>query len=263
MEQTLVTLETRALRQMLAVVVGVLAVSSLVAAPKVVGQQISAETISSNFKGTIGVPVRIEGTNIKIGDIISLADGRYVLSDEPYDPSIAGVVVNDPTLVVGNLRDEQSYTIVSSGIVLVRVSTINGPITAGDYITTSAIPGIGAKADQFGIIIGTALESYADSDVGRIASIPINLDIGTYGLLKNLTSNPRVAFRYVLAFVVAAASVVAGFIYFGKVARTGVESLGRNPLAARLIYFSVFFHLLLTVGIMAVGILIAYIIIVI
>jgi len=263
MEQIFITLETRVLRQILVIIVGILAVGMLTAAPVVIGQQISAETTGSDFKGTIGMPVRVEGVNIKIGDIISLSDGRYVLSDEPYDPSIAGVVVNDPTLVVGRLLDAQSYVIVSSGIALVRVSSINGPIVAGDYITTSAIPGIGAKADQFGIIIGTALESHADPDITNIVPIAINLDIGTYGLLTNLTSNPRVAFRYVLAFVVAAASVIAGFIYFGKVARTGVESLGRNPLAARLIYFSVFFHLLLTVGIMAVGILLAYVIIVI
>mgnify|MGYP001608392212 CR=1 FL=1 len=208
------------------------------------------------------MPIHIEGVNIKTGDIISLVDGRYVLSSEAYDPAAAGVVANDPTLVVGRLQGQQSYVMVSSGIALVRVSTLNGPIASGDYITTSAIPGIGVKADEFGIIIGTALENYIESDPERLTSIPVNLDIGTYGLLTNVTANPRVAFRYVLAFVVAAASIIAGFVYFGKVARTGVESLGRNPLAARLIYASVFFHLFLTVGIMAIGILIAYIIIV-
>ena len=124
------------------------------------------------------------------------------------------------------------------------------------------ITGIGVKADQFGIIIGTALEDYVSTDREQLSSIAVNLDIGTYGLLTNLTSNPRVAFRYVLAFVVAAASIIAGFVYFGKVAQTGVESLGRHPLAARLIYISVLFHLLLTIGIMLLGVFIAYLIIV-
>ena len=252
----------RSLRQFLKGASGVLVMLVYLAAPFVLGQQIQENT-GSDFEGTIGTPVRIEGAGIKAGDIISLIDGRFVLSAELHDPSVAGVVANNPTLVVGNLQDEQSFVVVSSGIALVRVSTLGGPIKAGDYITTSVIPGIGVKAEQFGIIIGTALEDYADADPAQIRPIAVSLDIGTYGLLTNLTANPRVAFRYVLAFVVAAASVIAGFIYFGKVAQSGVESLGRNPLAARLIYFSVFFHLLLTVGIMLLGVLIAYIIIVI
>lgn len=250
------------LRQFLTGIMSTLAIASFLSAPFVLGQQIQ-ENVTSPFKGTIGTPVRIEGINIKTGDIISLIDGRYVLSNESYDPAVAGVVANNPTLVVGNLQNKQSYVIVSSGIALVRVSTLAGKILAGDNITTSLIPGIGTKAEQFGIIIGTALEDYTNSDPEEIRSIAVNLDIGAYGLLTNLTSNPRVAFRYVLAFVVAAASVIAGFVYFGKVAQTGVESLGRNPLAARLIYTSVLFHLLLTVGIMLLGVLIAYIIIVI
>lgn len=230
--------------------------------PSAIFAQQTDSTAESEFQGTIGVPVRIENTNIKPGDIISLIDGRYVLSSEAYDPSVMGVISNSPTLVVGNIEDEQVYIVVSSGITLVRVSTLYGSIKTGDYITTSAIPGIGAKADKFGIIIGTALEDYSNPDTEIINTIAVNFDIGTYGLLTNIASNPRVAFRYVLAFVVAAASVLSGFIYFGKVARSGVESLGRNPLAARLINMGVLFHLLLTICIMAFGILIAYIIIV-
>ncbi len=251
------------LRQFLAGVMSMLFVVSFISAPLALGQQIK-ENVESEFKGTIGIPVRIEGTNIKAGDIISLVDGRYMLSNESYDPAVAGVVANNPTLVVGNLQEnEQSYVIVSSGVALVRISTLAGPIFAGDNITTSLIPGIGVKAEQFGVIIGTAMEEYTSPNPEEIRSIAVNLDIGTHGLLTNIASNPRVAFRYVLAFVVAAASVIAGFVYFGKVAQSGVESLGRNPLAARLIYVSVLFHLLLTIGIMMLGVLIAYVIIVI
>lgn len=255
-------LHTHTLHQFLKSASSICAVGMLLLAPFVLGQQIK-ERADSGFQGTIGTPVHIEGTGIKAGDIISLVDGRYVLSNEAHDPAVAGVIANSPTLVVGNLQDVQSYVIVSSGVALVRVSTLGGPILAGDFITTSLIPGIGIKTEQFGVILGTALENYTNPNPEEINSIAVNLDIGTYGLLTNLASNPRVAFRYVLAFVMAAASVIAGFVYFGKVAQSGVESLGRNPLAARLIYTSVFSYLLLTVGIMLLGILIAYIIIVI
>jgi hypothetical protein len=231
----------------------------LTVSSQVFGQQVSSEIAISDFTGTIGTPVMIKDPSIKVGDIISLVDGRYGLSVESYDSAIAGVVVDEPTLVVGGRsQNGEAYVIVAEGAVLVRVSALNGPITAGDYITTSAIPGIGAKADKFGIVIGTALEDYAPQDPELITSIAVNLDIGAYGLLTNLTSNPRVAFRYILAFFVAASSIVAGFIYFGRVAHMGVESVGRNPLAARLIHVSVVFHLLLTIGIMLAGIFIAY-----
>lgn len=215
------------------------------------------------FNGTIGTPVSIQDidADIKTGDIVSLIDGRYALSREAYDPGIAGVVVNDPALVVGNTQNARSYVIVSSGVVPVRVSSVNGPIAAGDFITTSLIPGIGSRADRFGIVIGTALEDYIESDPARIGTIAVNFSIGTYSILTNIAENPRVALRYVLAFIVAAMSIIAGFVYFGKVARTGVESLGRNPLAARLIYTGVLFHLLITLVIMSMGVFIAYLIV--
>jgi F0F1-type ATP synthase membrane subunit c/vacuolar-type H+-ATPase subunit K len=65
-----------------------------------------------------------------------------------------------------------------------------------------------------------------------------------------------------MAFIIGFSSVVTGFIYFGKVARSGVEALGRNPLAARLIQFGIFINLLLTFGIMLLGGVIAYVIII-
>lgn len=222
-----------------------------------------AQETSLDVTGGIGTPIQIDSESIKIGDIISLISGRYTLTSMAYDSSVVGVVVDNPTLVVGKQSENKSYIIVSEGIALVRVSSIHGPIQTGDYITTSVIPGIGAKADQFGVIIGTALTDYTEEDPEIIGVIPVKLGISVYSILSNLTANPRNAFRYILAFFVAAVSIISGFIYFGKVAKSGVESLGRNPLAARLIYISVFFHLLLTLLITSAGVIIAYIIVII
>ena len=47
-----------------------------------------------------------------------------------------------------------------SGRIPVKVSLENGPIKAGDYLTTSSIPGVAMKATKAGQMIGKALEDF-------------------------------------------------------------------------------------------------------
>jgi hypothetical protein len=77
------------------------------------------------------------------------------------------------------------------------------------------------------------------------------------------TLTPLASLRYLLAMIVAVASFILGFIYFGKVAKSGVEAVGRNPLASRLIQLNVALNLILTVAIMSAGLLLAYFILII
>lgn len=55
-----------------------------------------------------------------------------------------------------------------SGRVPVKVSTKNGEIRPGDYITTSDIPGVGMKATEAGHVIGKALTSLSGTGQGTI-----------------------------------------------------------------------------------------------
>lgn len=216
----------------------------------------------ASASGSIGTPVLIENESVVDGDIISLVEGKHVLSSTPHDPLITGVAMSNPIVVIGQVEGGSISPIVSAGIVTVRVSTLNGPIKAGDHITSSEIPGIGIRADEYGMVLGTALEDYAEPDYKKVGVISVSLDIGSNSIITAFSSNPSDMLRYIFAFLVASTSIITGFIYFGKVSRSGVDALGRNPLAARLIYVSVFLHLLLTFGIIITGILIAYLIIV-
>ena len=56
-----------------------------------------------------------------------------------------------------------------AGRVPVKVSTKNGDIKPGDYITTSDIPGIGMKATEPGRVIGKALTGLSGESEGRVA----------------------------------------------------------------------------------------------
>lgn len=206
----------------------------------------------------IGSPVSVEGDDVEEGDMISFVDGKYILSKDAYDQHLFGVVSERPTLVLGAGLVERAIPVVSNGRAKVRVSTLNGEIKSGDLVTSSLIPGIGTKADRFGQVLGVALQDFTEKDPERVGTIAVAVNIRVHTPLTFFVTSPRQTIRYLLAFVIAASSIIAGFVYFGKVAKSGVEALGRNPLAARLIQFGVFLNLLLTIGIIATGVIVAY-----
>src|SRR3989344_7269906 len=212
---------------------------------------------SSSPRGGIGFTVKVENPDASDGDIVSFYNEGYALSKIGHDAKMLGVISLNPAITVG-VPSEDGVPVVSSGLTYVRVSSINGVIKKGDFITSSVIPGIGAKAEGFGQILGVALSDFADPNTNVIGRIPVSINIRTETPFAEFTSKPFDFLRYLLAFVIAAGSVILGFVYFGKVARTGVEALGRNPLAGRLIEFGVFLNLFLTIGIIAIGIIIAY-----
>ena len=80
--------------------------------------------------------------------------------------------------------------------------------------------------------------------------------------LLSPTLTPLASLRYVLASIMAVGAFILGFWYFGRVAKTGVEAIGRNPLAGRTIQLGVILNLLLTGVIMASGLVVAYLILV-
>jgi F0F1-type ATP synthase membrane subunit c/vacuolar-type H+-ATPase subunit K len=53
-------------------------------------------------------------------------------------------------------------------------------------------------------------------------------------------------------------SFILGFISFGRIANTGVEALGRNPLAGKMIQFGIFLNVLITISIVIAGFALAY-----
>ena len=206
----------------------------------------------------IAVPVVVADADAEDGDIISFSDGTYHLTAMAFDEHMFGVVNKSSLMALGSGQVQQGTQAIFAGKSFVRVSTINGEIHAGDFITSSIIPGIGAKIDGYGQILGIALADYRETDLEKIGKIPVAVNIGVHTPLTGIAARPIETLRYFLAFLIGASSIIAGFIYFGKVTRSGVEALGRNPLAARLIQFGIFLNLILTFGIMITGVVIAY-----
>jgi hypothetical protein len=107
-----------------------------------------------------------------------------------------------------------------------------------------------------------------------LVSINIHPSSSFVGSRSNLVANIRQALsspivspldslRYLLAFIIAIISFALGFIYFGRVVRTGVEAIGRNPLASRIIQATIFVNILITIVIVLTGLAIAVLILII
>jgi len=236
----------------------------------------------------IATTVALNEANAQEGDIVSSTNGIFSLSNTDYDASAYGIIDKSSAAVFENASLKNGRPIVQSGKVNVRVSTLNGNIQKGTYIATSTIPGVGQLATQPGFIIGMALGDFSCQQVGVkkqkikdktvcLGTIPLSLQIGTSNPYVTLRDNliemlklgisspyysPLASLRYLLATLVTILSFVLGFYYFGRVAKNGIEALGRNPLAGKMIEFGIVLNLVLTVAIMGAGIGLAYFILI-
>lgn len=233
----------------------------------------SAQSVS----GGVANYVEIKTGNIKNGDIISAGTDGYHLAKTTYDAQMAGVVLLDPAVSIDLIQSKRSYPYVTTGTVLVNVTTENGAIKIGDPITSSTVPGTGMKSTEAGYIIGTAQEGYSEKDPKKIGSIFVSLNsryayphavttTSRFFDIFNLTAaasyeQPSVFFKYAISAFVVIISFVIGFFSFGRIASNGITALGRNPLAARIIQLGIVLNVLITLSIVFSGLFMAYLII--
>lgn len=221
--------------------------------------------------------VTIENTeNLVDGNIIIHVNNVYRISQEAYDKSMIGVYDSNPALAFEPQNTDNQVPIITTGTVEVLVNTSNGSIAKGDPITSSATAGIGMKATKSGFILGVAQEDFSlDGETGLI---PVMLDIkfafGKDAPESELISNrlltlvsastlaaieePAVAFRTVVAALLVIVSFVVAFLTFARIAQKGIDALGRNPLASRMITVGIVMNILVSLLIIASGIVGAY-----
>ena len=184
-----------------------------------------------------------------------------IRSTKAYDETMYGVYLKNPKIVYYNANAD--FPIARTGEVDVNITTVNGPIAVGDYISSSQLPGKGQKATEFtGFMLGIALTPFSQKDgteivinkktyrqgqvkvavgIGPATPTLIKASGGAFGTLKYIASSfiynigtSRQAeriFRYTLATLVALISIIASLYFFGKNVTKGIEMIGRNPLA--------------------------------
>ena len=214
------------------------------------------------------------------GDILSAQANGLVRSSIGFDNKMFGVISDQPLLVYRT--ENQGKPVVRSGIAQVNVTTLNGPLKYGDYITSSSIQGKGQKASESGYVIGIALADFlgdeptsdgsgakqVDGPRGKIAlgKIPVAIRV-EYAEL----TNPRVAgrlfgfigntlfenisdpkqfgnvIRYMAAGLIVLLSFTFAFLTFSRSIAKSIEALGRNPLAKSTIQLSIIINIVLLV----------------
>ncbi|PJE57827.1 MAG: hypothetical protein COU81_03985 [Candidatus Portnoybacteria bacterium CG10_big_fil_rev_8_21_14_0_10_36_7] len=114
------------------------------------------------------------GTVVVLGDY-NLGYKSVKPSFKKYDPTVVGVVSDNPAVIMGKVATKYKAIIALTGVVHVKVSNINGAIKRGDLLTTSSVSGYAMKATdpKIGTIIGKALEDLT-SYQGEIMAL-INL----------------------------------------------------------------------------------------
>lgn len=78
-----------------------------------------------------------------------------------YQKDVLGIVATEPGIILGGAA-ENSYPVTLVGRVPVKVTNENGPIYAGDRLTSSVRPGSAMLATQAGRVLGAALADAVD-----------------------------------------------------------------------------------------------------
>jgi hypothetical protein len=118
-----------------------------------------------------------QDSSINYGDLVSL-DGTGVSqiskSNGLNDRNMLGIVSTKPGLVMGEADGNGKPVIVAlTGRVPVKVTNTNGDIKAGDFITSSNIPGVAMKATEAGQVIGQALSDYTATSTDAVGTVMV------------------------------------------------------------------------------------------
>lgn len=179
-----------------------------------------------------------------------------------------GVVVSasQATVTLGSSNASNQVFVTNYGRHNVLVSNQNGPIKVGDYITVSNLAGVGMKADgNEGLVLGQAAGAFNGTTgvVGsssltssngqktsvNLGTVPVDISIssnplavGPKGLptfLKKITrfaTNKSVsALRVYLSMFIVLVGIILTITIIYSGVRSGIISLGRNPLAKKTI----------------------------
>lgn len=205
-------------------------------------------------------------SGVGFGTIVSLASSgasRVEPANLGNATSLVGVAANEPVLQLSD-GSKSNVQVVVSGSADVLVSDANGAVRAGDKIAVSPLAGVGMKATSSGEVVGTAQQALSSvktvteqaqgKDGQRITvhvgKVPVSVNVVYYSavssggsvaayvppFLQSLANSLAGKAVSPLRVIIGAVALLLGFfavsimLYVGV--RSGVISLGRNPLAA-------------------------------
>lgn len=122
---------------------------------------------SNVLMGDMAEYFKVDGNKVEAGDLVSLnteiADS-YLKTNMRNDPNVIGIVSTDPTIT---LNSPKGSPVALAGRVPVKVTTENGLIKIGDYLTASSLSGYAMKANSGDYCIGKAIQTF-NGKTGKI-----------------------------------------------------------------------------------------------
>lgn len=126
-----------------------------------------------------------------LADVVSIDSSKVASvkhSTSAYQGDVLGIVSTQPGMTLG-ANVGQSYPIALVGRVPVKVTTENGQIKVGDFVTASSTKGYGMKATKAGRVLGQALEAFDPTKTHKCPEgTNESLKCGTVMVFVNLTN---------------------------------------------------------------------------
>ena len=203
---------------------------------------------------------------LAVDSLVSLKDNstdEVVAASHTNADNLLGVIVSSGSSslsLTNNLSNQ--VQVATSGTLHVLVSTINGTVARGDFITASPINGVGMKATDNTRIVGVAQgaieggtsqtikDDQGKDKVVMIGEVAVLVNVSSYFKQPDKTLIPSAVQNVVNAFAgrnVAALPILVSFgvfivtllivvIIIYSMIRNGIISVGRNPLSQSAVY---------------------------
>jgi hypothetical protein len=114
-------------------------------------------------------------SSVSAGDVVQLDSSLQAgvkKTSRTYDSRALGIVSTRPGHILGDdlmaSAEGTPVLLALSGRVPVKVSTENGPIEPGDFLTSSSTPGVAMKATEPGYAIAQAMTSFSGEGTGSV-----------------------------------------------------------------------------------------------
>jgi len=229
------------------------------------------------------------------GTIVQLdkADGKKVkVATQKELENMFGVTVDRSQLLVSSSSGSGNEAFVAvSGTYNVLVSDEGGAINTGDYITMSAVDGIGMRAgteektvfgrsvgsfDGKGVVLGTTTlkdTTGATTKTVKFGSIPVTINIQHNPNEKStkvevpeflerigeaIAEKEVSAIRIYLSMGITAISIIAAIAILYSGVRNSMISIGRNPMSKRSIFRALLEIILTSILILIIGLFAVY-----
>lgn len=204
---------------------------------------------------------KVEGGTVTPAALVVLknrSSNTIELSGIGKEQRLVGVVSDKAAIELS--EGDTGVQVVTSGLANALVSDINGTVRTGDKITTSPIEGVGMKATESGVVIGTVqadltsvendkrtvTDKAGNAQSVNIGIVPLQVGVAFYSvsdgkesyvpsflqaIADNIAGRNVSAMRVLVAAIVLLLVVasIASLLY-GAV-RSSIISIGRNPLS--------------------------------